>query len=293
MQKYFKHKLKNLLLVNKIVTVHYFEFDKDFTFGEESHDFWEIVYADKHNIFCTADGKKIFLKQGELLFHKPNVVHSLSSDGTNAPNVFIASFVCHSEAMRFFEDRKVKLNKNQIRYLYFILEEARRTFFIPFSDPETKKMILLESPTLGGEQLIKNGLELLLIDIMRTLTETESGNEIFLSENELDRRLVGEIIKILGDNVGGRLTVSDICRQTNYSKSYIFKKFKEVTGKSIMEFYSELKFKTAKELLRENELSVKEISARLSFDSPNYFTKSFKKVCGITPTAYRKKRILP
>lgn len=292
MKQYFKHKLKNLLLVNTIVTVHYFEFDKDFKFGEESHDFWEIVYADKENILCTADGKEIVLKQGELLFHKPNVVHALSSDGKNAPNVFIASFVCHSEAMRFFENRKVTLNKNQIRYLNFILEEARRTFDIPYSDPEMKKMTLLSSPTLGGEQLIKNGLELLLIDIMRTLTETETGNEIFLSENELDRRLVGEIIRILGENVEGRITISDICKKTSYSKAYVFKKFKEVTGKSIMEYYSELKIKKAKECLKENELSVKEIAEKLSFDTPNYFTKTFKKACGVTPTAYRRKRIL-
>lgn len=292
MKHYFKHKLKNLIVVNNLVTVHYFEFDKNFTYGEESHDFWEVVYADKGNIFCTADKKRITLKQGEMLFHKPNVVHSLSSDGKTASNVFIASFVCHSEAMRFFEDKALTLNKTQQRYVYFILEEAKRTFDIPYSDPDAKKMVLLDRPTLGGEQLIKNGLELLLIDIMRTQTETDGDNKIFLNENQFDRKFVAEIISILKDRVCGRITIDEICKSISYSKAYVFKKFKAVTGKSIMDYYLSLKLKKAKELLADDALSVKEISEKLSFDTPNYFTKTFKKSCGITPTEYKKRVLL-
>ena len=52
MKKYFKHKINNLLVINGIITVHYFEFSKDFKHEGESHDFWEIVYADKEDIIC-------------------------------------------------------------------------------------------------------------------------------------------------------------------------------------------------------------------------------------------------
>jgi two-component system response regulator YesN len=55
-----------------------------------------------------------------------------------------------------------------------------------------------------------------------------------------------------------------------------------------MEYYLELKIKTAKKLLKENELSIKEISEKLAFDTPNYFSKTFKKIVGFTPTEYRK-----
>jgi YesN/AraC family two-component response regulator len=56
-----------------------------------------------------------------------------------------------------------------------------------------------------------------------------------------------------------------------------------------MEYYAELKNKTAKKLLRENELSIKEISEKLCFDTPNYFSKTFKKLNGLTPTQYKKR----
>lgn len=289
MKNYFKHKIENLVNVSKIVTVHFFEFDKNFEFGEEQHDFWEIVFVDKEDIKCTANGKEIVLGQGEMLFHKPNVSHSLRSNGVKAPDVFIVSFVCHSEAMRFFEDKKVKLSSSQKKYLYAIFEDAKKTFDIPFSNPETKKMALLPRPTLGGQQLIKNNLEILLIDIMRSLTETEDGNDIFLSNDELDNKLVNDVLVIMNDGIFDNLSIDNIVSKINYSRAYIFREFKKATGKSIMEYFTDLKIKTAKKMLRETDFSIREIAEKLSFDTPNYFSKTFKKINGVTPTAYKKR----
>ena len=110
MKKYYKHKLQNLINVSKIVTIHYFEFEKNFKTYGEAHDFWEIVYAEKESLICTAGGVEILLLQGEILFHKPNEFHTLAANGKNAPNVFILSFVCKSLAMQFFENKKFCLD---------------------------------------------------------------------------------------------------------------------------------------------------------------------------------------
>ncbi len=289
MKKYFRHKIQNLLIVSKIVTIHYFEFGKRFKHEEESHDFWEIVYADKGNVVVTSYGKEILLRQGEMIFHKPDEPHSLSTDGQTAPNVCVICFECRSDVMRFFENKKIKLSGKYVKSVYSIIEEAKKTFDMPVSDPETKKMKLLPSPTLGGEQLIKNHLEILLINIMRSLTETDSGNEIFIYKNRLDSRLVDEIIEILQKNVRSRITINQICSLISYSRAYIFKEFKQATGKSVMEYLTALKIEKAKQMLRETDMSVKEISDSLCFDTPNYFSKTFKKYAFSTPTAYKKR----
>ncbi len=39
-------RLKRVFTVNEIFTVHYFEYEKDYSFKGETHDFWEIVYVD-------------------------------------------------------------------------------------------------------------------------------------------------------------------------------------------------------------------------------------------------------
>lgn len=289
MKKYFKHKIQNLLVIDKLVILQFYEFDKNFKYGPESHDFWEIVYADKESIVCNVDGEDLILSQGQVIFHKPNEVHAHSSNGYNAPDVFVASFACRSEAMRFFENKIITLTQRQIQYIYSIIKLARQTFDIPYSDPNLRKMKLLPRPILGGEQLIKNHMELLLIDLMRTLTETADGNKIFLTENEQGNKLVDEVIKLLKENVFNNLSIYEISKRTSYSKAYIFKQFKSATGKGVMEYFTELKNKTAKKLLRENELSIKEISEKLCFDTPNYFSKTFRKLNGLTPTQYKKR----
>ena len=64
---YVKTQLSNLINVSKIVTIHYYEFDKSFVFNGEKHDFWELVYVDKGQVEICRDNEKIALSQGEIL----------------------------------------------------------------------------------------------------------------------------------------------------------------------------------------------------------------------------------
>jgi hypothetical protein len=210
-QNYYKHKIENLILVSKIVTIHYFELAKNFASKGESHDFWELVYADKESIVCTANGKEFTLNEGEILFHKPNEFHTLSANSKKAPNVFIISFVCKSEAVRFFENKKLKLDKDLRKFVYMIIEESKKTFDLPYFNPDLKKMELCERPTLGGQQLIKNLFEILLINIMRSETEKENAWAV-ISAHDDNGRLVGtKLVPITSEAVREKLgSISDI-----------------------------------------------------------------------------------
>ncbi len=291
MKKYFKHKLENLINVSKIVTIHYFEFEKNFKTKGESHDFWEFVYVDKESIVCYADGVEIILNKGEILFHKPNEFHILAANGKNPPNVFIVSFVCKSEAMKFFENKKISVAKNNAKYIYNILNEGRKTFDISFSDPNLKKMQLLSSPSLGGEQIIKNYLEIFLINLLRSQTETEGTNNIFIREKEYAVKQISDLIYLLENSVYTTLTIDEILKNTYYGRAYLMRLFKKETGYSIMEYFIKLKIDKAKDLLRDKQLSVREISDKLAFNEPNYFTKTFKRITGFTPLAYRRRTL--
>ncbi len=289
-KKYYKHKLENLLVISKIITIHYFEFDKNFVSHTESHDFWELVYADKGDLICKIEDKETILREGEVIFHKPGVTHAHRADGRRAPNVFIISFECKNEAIRYFEDRQMAVDKSLLRFIFAIIEESKRTFDLPYSDPDLKKMKLLENPTLGGQQLIKNYLELLLINLMRNETEKNSSEAVFLPQEQFDELISDKVIEYMKDHVTERLSVDDVCRELHYNKSYVFRQFKKTTGSSLMAYFVKMKVQKAKEMLRETDLSVAAISDKLSFDSPNYFSKTFKKITGYTPSTYRKMR---
>ena len=49
-KKFYMHKISSLINIRKIVTIHYQELLPHYVYPEESHDFWEIIYADKDDI---------------------------------------------------------------------------------------------------------------------------------------------------------------------------------------------------------------------------------------------------
>ena len=287
-KKYYKHKIENLLVISKIITIHYFEFDKNFVSHTESHDFWELVYAEKGDIISVSGEKEIIIKEGEVLFHRPGISHSHRADGKRAPNVFIISFECKNEAMRYFEDKHMPLDKSLVGFVFSIIEESKRTFELPYSDPSLKKMKMKDKPALGGQQIIKNYLELLLINLMRSESEKKGSTAVFLMRDQYDELISDLVIEYMKSRLYERITVEDVCSALHYNRSYIYRQFKKTTGMSMMTYFMNMKITKAKELLRENKKSIAEISDILSFDSPNYFSKAFKKAVGYTPSTYRK-----
>ena len=173
-----------------------------------------------------------------------------------------------------------------------LIEESRMTFVLQNGDYTVKKMPLLQSPALGGTQTIKNLLEILLIRLMRE-ANVDDGMPAFILKEDFDEYITNQVIQYLTEHIGGRVSIEEICHRLNYTKSYLFRQFKSVTGQTIMSYFTSLKVKEAKRLLRDTEQTVTQISAALAFDNPNYFSKTFKRVSGYTPLQYRKIRRLP
>lgn len=72
----------------------------------------------------------------------------------------------------------------------------------------------------------------------------------------------------------------------NYSLfSYVFKQY---TGSNFVNYLKDLRMKEAKRLLEETDLRVNEISQKIGYDNEKHFMKTFKSVCGVSPTEYRR-----
>jgi len=280
---YIKHRLVNILSVTKIVTILYREFDKDFEFEGESHDFWELVYQDKGEIIATAGEKDITLRPGDLLFHEPLEFHTLKANGKVAPNTFVMTFECKSPAMRFFRHKLFNLKNEEKELIMKILAETANTFNEPFIDPILNKPTLKKDPALGGQQLIRIYLEALLILLMRG----DKSDRVFPTKARFDNHIVESIIKLLEENVYGNLTIDEICEKINYSKTYLCTIFKKNTGSGIMQHYMLLKMDRAKQMLREDNLNISQISDRLGFCNSHHFSATFKKAIHMSPKEYR------
>jgi signal transduction histidine kinase/ligand-binding sensor domain-containing protein/AraC-like DNA-binding protein len=78
----------------------------------------------------------------------------------------------------------------------------------------------------------------------------------------------------------------EFCREIAMSRSQLHRKLKALTSQSASEFIRTLRLKRAASLLKESHMSVEEVSFRVGFNSPAYFTKCFKSQYGKTPSEY-------
>jgi|GEM_PF-857973 len=93
----------------------------------------------------------------------------------------------------------------------------------------------------------------------------------------------------IADNLKEDINLKDTAAKFNLSPYYFSRTFKKVFGYGFSDYLNLVRINKAKELLRDDSLSVKEIGYLVGYNDPNYFSKVFKKYEGVTPTEYREK----
>lgn len=88
-------------------------------------------------------------------------------------------------------------------------------------------------------------------------------------------------------NIDTNITVRKTAEHFGYHENYIGKVFKNAFNTGIKEYISDLKLKSAKNLLTTSLYTIKQISYLIGFESENHFIKFFKYHEKMTPTEYR------
>ncbi|MGZ9585999.1 response regulator transcription factor [Paenibacillus marinisediminis] len=83
------------------------------------------------------------------------------------------------------------------------------------------------------------------------------------------------------------LSLEDVADHVHLNSHYFSKVFKQQTGETFIDYVTKLRINKAKELIRNGQLSLKEICYLVGYKDPNYFSRVFKKAAGVSPTEYR------
>jgi two-component system response regulator YesN len=104
-----------------------------------------------------------------------------------------------------------------------------------------------------------------------------------------------DIIEIAREYIAGAfskdISLDDVSRVVNVSPYYFSKLFKEATGENFIEYLTNIRINKAKELLLNSDYSMKELCSMCGYQDPNYFSRTFKKNVGLTPTEYKEKNV--
>ena len=86
------------------------------------------------------------------------------------------------------------------------------------------------------------------------------------------------------------INIADYIEKNGMSVSWFFKKFREETGVSPLQYILDIRLKNAAKLLETTDCSVSEIAAITGYDNALYFSRLFRRHAGMSPREYRKKR---
>ena len=93
---------------------------------------------------------------------------------------------------------------------------------------------------------------------------------------------------LMHEHIGSEFSIQDVADELGMSYSSFRKLFKKYTGLSPASYFQDIKLQKAKDLLCKTQMSVKEISYALNFESPDYFSAQFKKKTGKRPRDFRE-----
>ena len=98
------------------------------------------------------------------------------------------------------------------------------------------------------------------------------------------------IVTLIEENITTRYAIDELAEIINFGRTSLIQQFKANTGLSIKQFYIRQKIKSALSII-ENDRSVtsKELAGILKFSDQYHFCKTFKKVTGLSLSAYRRR----
>lgn len=274
--------VRNVVSVTKLVTILSYELSPSFSTEGERHNFWELVYVDRGRIYCRADWETRLLKQGEMIIHRPNEFHSVACDGTESASVFIITFDCTSTFMKLLNKESYRISGERAQLMRKLIAECNRTFSV-----SEYPLRLLENAPVGGAQLTGRYLEELLILLIREEGRGVEGGAVLDGGISVDTTLAQEICDYLKAHVCEKVTLDGISQRFHFGKSRLCDIFKRAEGDTIVGYHTKLKIAEAKRMLFEKRLTVSEIAAQLGFESPEYFSRTFRKHTGTSPRAFR------
>ena len=150
-----------------------------------------------------------------------------------------------------------------------------------------------------------------LKDIHNTLFDTASGNE-YVRDMSINEGLSGLLTLLmelawnpdakskgrtgkdllslriyLEEHFTEKISLEELSEKFYINKFYLTRIFKEQYGVSVNTYLQQLRITRAKQLLRFTDSSLEEIGLKCGIGEPNYFSRVFKKIEGISPSRYR------
>lgn len=152
----------------------------------------------------------------------------------------------------------------------------------------TKTIFKGERPLALAPEIIMSFLRTMVLLICEQLLSHEDMTAVDDTSTTHDKDIFNRFLQLLSEQKQKRQRVSYYAHELNITSKYLSTVSKKVSGKTPMRWITDSVMQDIYVLLRESDLSVKEISNRLGFPNSSFFGQYFREEAGVTPVEYRK-----
>ena len=243
-------------------------FDKNV--APHKHNFLEIMFIDKGEGIIEINEHQYHAKDGDIVVYFPSMLHREYSTKKN--NKLHATFFA------------VKYNSS--------LQEMFTKFHKPYvfasnKDKDLFKMsmdYLIEESQNEDVPYVDKIVNCISKTIILKILQISIEQEAIIESNEF----IYGMQKYLDEHYKEEIDFDEYYKTLPFSKYYISRLFKTCTGTTPKNYVISKRMQEARKLLNDTNMQIQEIASEVGYKDIYYFTKSFKKEVGASPTKYRQ-----
>jgi AraC-like DNA-binding protein len=256
---------------------------------DHMHDWYELVYVYSGKGTFFIDQTFYDMGAGDLFLIPGNTIHRAFPDYaapvTSSAIFFGTGMVQHSELgdvyplLRCFEYAKRKKS-------YKIETTGKERVKLSGLIDELSREHRSQAP--GYRQAVLIHIQHLLLVLNRQIASDLPDNT---GDSSLEPSWMRDSLLYIDKHPNAELRLSELCRRASVTPSHFSRVFKKLTGMNVTDYVTAKRIVLAQELLMKTDDNIALIAASCGFDSESYFYKMFKTVTGLTPLAYKRKRL--
>ncbi len=242
----------------------------------------EIIMPLKNGYRMECNGKHFDLKEGDIIFIAPAVLHHLYAET--------------GERLIFQADTSLFNNVRDFEYYMSLLHPALliKPDEFPELHEELKQLMLdiqaeyLDNAPLREASIYSMLLRMfILISRENSLTIMNPADAAGNRQQEYLEKFTS-ICDYINSHCTEDLSLEETADLAGFSKFHFSRLFKDFTGVTFYKYVNLRRIKVAENLLLDPEINVTEVAVRSGFNSVSAFMRMFKQIKGCTPTEFKK-----
>ncbi len=251
-------------------------------------DFYSFLFVKDGIGHYSIDGQSFESKPGTIYFTNPSNYRTFG--WSNIEEVYL---ICFDE-----DFLKLYVNDNVFESYPFLLTELINPKVVDaqfYAKVEAIYLLIFQEfaqKENSSYEIIGHFLGALLFRIKayfwKDYDPIQEGNRSSKIVKSFKENLEKHYRDLINDEAEHLFQVQDYAKLLNLHPNYLGNVIKSMTGKSVSTWINDKTTTIAKSLLIRSNLSIKEISYKLRFSEPSYFSNYFKKETGMTANSFRK-----